>query len=125
MNNNPIFQLIQQSLRVTIGATTSLLETIQDPQKRSVTLSELQTQLQQKTLEWSEKGEITEQEARRFVEQLLNKSGKSTSSSWNSSSSTASKTTPTTSVTVESDLKELTDQIIALRNELEQLRQSQ
>lgn len=122
MNVNNLFQVVQQGFRITVGATTSLLETIQDPQKRTKTISELQTELRQKTREWAEKGEITEQEARKMLDNLFRQRG------WQSNSETTSTTRKTDSAAystnVESDLQELTEQIIALRTELEQLRKS-
>ncbi|MBE9168248.1 hypothetical protein IQ238_12230 [Pleurocapsales cyanobacterium LEGE 06147] len=123
MNANSLFQIVQQGFRITVGATTSLLETIQDPQKRAKTISELQTELSQKTREWAQKGEITEQEARRMLDNLFRQRGWRNSETAKTSSET--EFTPySTSENVESDLQELTEQIIALRTELEQLRKS-
>jgi hypothetical protein len=66
MNANNIFQFVQQGFRITVGATASLVETLQDPQKRTEAISEMQTEFNQKADEWAQKGEITEQEARRM-----------------------------------------------------------
>ncbi len=123
MNNNSFFQVIQQGFRVTVGATASLIETIQDPQKRTEKFSELQTELEQRTQEWAQKGELTEQEARKIIDNLLSQRG------WSNSGSGRSNNEPTSSATpkdggVQSDLAELTEQIIALREELENLQQS-
>ena len=122
-NNNP-FQLIQQGYQIAVGATATLLETLQDPQKRESALSELQSQWNQRTQEWLEKGEVTEQEARRTVEQLFNKQKGTPSSETASSSSPTTVTTPPSDTRIQTELKNLTDQIIALRTELEQSRQS-
>jgi polyhydroxyalkanoate synthesis regulator phasin len=124
MNNNNILQFVQQGFRVTVGATASFLETIQDPQKRAEAISEMQTELTQKAGEWAQKGEITEQEARKIIEKLFRQQN------WTKTSATSSTTSevvysPNNSTdNVESELQELTQQIIALRNELEQLRKS-
>ncbi|MGK7877406.1 MAG: hypothetical protein AB4426_30135 [Xenococcaceae cyanobacterium] len=124
MNSNNLFELIHQGFRVTVGATASLLETIQDPQKRETTLSELQTEFNQRTQEWAEKGESTEKEARRVIDDILNKQrGQKGSGETVSNSEPASNSTTTTNANVQSELKELTEQIVALKTELEQLRQ--
>jgi polyhydroxyalkanoate synthesis regulator phasin len=125
MNANNLFQVVQQGFRITVGATASLLETIQDPQKRAETISELQTELSQKTREWAQKGEITEQEARRMLDNLFRQRGWQTNSEATRTSSETESTPYSTSENVESNLQELTEQIIALRTELEQLRKSE
>ncbi|WGT67265.1 hypothetical protein [cyanobacterium endosymbiont of Epithemia clementina EcSB] len=78
-----------------------------------------------KAQEWARKGEITEQEARRLVDKWLNQQQyrqSSTSTNKNddyklSISSGGNKDTQET-------VKKLTEQVIALRTELENLRQS-
>ena len=119
MNNNNLFQIAQQGFRVTIGAATSLVETVQNPQKRTEILSQIQADLSQKTQEWSEKGEVTEQEAKQFLDSLFNKQSGGVNYQETPSYSTTESQTNTTS-----DLQQLTDDIIALRKELEQIRQS-
>ena len=119
MNNNNLFQIAQQGFRVTIGAATSLVETVQNPQKRTEILSQIQADLSQKTQEWSEKGEVTEQEAKQFLDSLFNKQ----TAGVNHQETPSYSTEPQTNTT--SDLQQLTDEIIALRRELEQIRQSQ
>lgn len=122
-SNNDFFSFIQQGFRVTVGATASLIETIQDPTKRETTLSQLKQDLQQRTNEWAEKGETTEQEARRVLDELLNKSTDTTSkNTTDNNSQSGSASTPKTST--EADLKALTEQVVALRTELEALRRS-
>ncbi|MEB3309841.1 MAG: thylakoid-associated protein [Snowella sp.] len=122
MDKNTVFQTLQQGVRVTVGATASLLETLQDPQKRNTTLSELQSQLSQQTQLWAEKGLVTEEEARRLVDAWL---AKQKSSANSTSSNPSSSTSPSSSVTfnnAQSEIQALTEQLIALKNELEQAR---
>lgn len=118
MQNNTLLQIAQQGFRVTVGAATSLVETVQNPQKRNELLSQMQTDLSQKTQEWAEKGEVTEQEARKFLDNLFNNQGLGVNRQEAQSSSTASRSNTT------SDLQQLTDEIISLRKELEQIRQA-
>ncbi|AFZ36322.1 hypothetical protein Sta7437_2798 [Stanieria cyanosphaera PCC 7437] len=125
MNNNNLFQFVQQGFHVAVGAATDLCETFADPQKRTETISNLQTELSEKTGKWAEKGQITEQEARRNLETFLSQRGwQKTATTSQSTTETVSNPSPTDNK-VQSELQELTEQIIALRNELEKLRQSE
>ena len=71
MNTDNLTQLLQQSFRLTLGATASLVETLQDPQKRTDNLDRMQSELSHLATEWAAKGEMTEQEARNFVNNFL------------------------------------------------------
>ncbi|HAC65663.1 MAG TPA: hypothetical protein DCF68_19555 [Cyanothece sp. UBA12306] len=125
MNNNNLLELLQQSFRIGVGATTSVLETLQDPQKRSETLSDLQNQLTQQFQEWSDKGEVTEQEARRVVDQWLNQKQETTNKASTSGHNNAeSSPSPTSRGKVQGEIQQLTEQVITLRQELEKSRQS-
>ena len=127
MNNNSFIQAIQQGFRVTVGATASLVETLQDSQKRTEAFSEIQAELEQKTKEWAQKGEVTEQEARKIIDNVLSQRGwaKKSGVANNNNESTSTSNTAPRSNSVQSDLAELTEQIIALREELEELRKSE
>lgn len=127
MNSNNLLQLLQTGFRVSLGATTSLVETLQDPQKRQENLTQLTTELSQRVTEWAQKGEITEQEARKFVEELFRQqrsAGSSPSTGTASDTVTTSPTSPA-SPNVQLELEELTAQISAIRTELEKLRDSE
>lgn len=127
MNSNNLLQLLQTGFRVSLGATTSLVETLQDPQKREENLSQLTTELSQRVTEWAQKGEITEQEARRFIEELFRQQRSAGSPPPTGTSSETVTTSPTTpaSPSVQLELEELTAQISAIRTELEKLRDSE
>lgn len=123
MNPDTFAQIFQKSLRVTIGATASLVEMLQDPERREENLTRLRTDFGQLANEWEIKGESTESEARNFVNSLLSQpfnSSSSTSSDYQTTVSTTA--TPVTSPDVQRDLQELTAQIAAIRSELERLR---
>lgn len=132
MNPENLMELVQKSFRVTVGATTSLLETLQDPQKRQEVTSKLQSEWNQLADEWAEKGAITEQEARRFVDSFLarQRGGVSSNTTNNTTDSQPSEPIPTTAVPVselsmpdvQAELQELTAQLAALREELESLK---
>lgn len=99
MNTDTFFQMLQQTFLVGVGVTAELLETLQDAQKRNQTLSTLQKDIARKTQEWAQKGEITEQEARRFVDQWLSQQKNPT---------TPKDSSPTTKKNVESEIQQLT-----------------
>lgn len=150
MNSDTLIQILQNGLRLTLGATTSLIEVvqdsekrtenlahlqqevsqtatslveaIQDPQKREANLTKLRQEWHQLSEEWVAKGEITEQEARNFVNNLL--SQRSGSQPGANSGATKTTTAPTTSPEVQTELQDLIDQIAALRTELENERKS-
>ena len=116
MNSDTLTQLLQKGFRVTLGATASLVEALQDPEHRQEKLSRLTSDFGQLTEEWEAKGATTEQEARNFVDNL-----------WRQSSVTpppSSSAVPVDSPDpgVQEDLQELTAQIAAMRAEIEKLR---
>lgn len=129
MNVDNLTKMIHQGFRVTLGATSSLIEILQDPQKRETNLENIRSQLNELAQEWAEKGAITEEEARTFVDTLFSKSESTKSTEVNSSTIT----TPTDSTesgvsssqTNEiTEIQNLTSQIAKLREELQRLRES-
>ena len=126
MNSDNLSQLMQQGFRITLGATASLVETLQNPQKRSDNLDSIRSELNHLTTEWASKGEITEQEARDFVNNLLTQMNHQGNSSTSSTQSNPVSNTPTQTVpsSVELEVQELTVQLAAIRAELEKLRNS-
>jgi polyhydroxyalkanoate synthesis regulator phasin len=123
MDKTTLFQTLQQGLHVTVGATATLIETIQDPLKRNETLSELQDTFQQQTEQWAEKGLVTEEEARRLMDSWLAKYKPPTATT-NGGSTGATEGGNITYTNAQSEIQDLTEQIIALKAELEQTRES-
>jgi polyhydroxyalkanoate synthesis regulator phasin len=119
MDKTTLFQTLQQGLHVTVGATATLIETIQDPQKRTETLSELQSTLHQQAQQWSEKGLVTEEEARRLIDSWL---AKYKPANDNGGAKGATEGGNITYTNAQSEIQDLTEQIIALKAELEQAR---
>jgi polyhydroxyalkanoate synthesis regulator phasin len=70
MNSDNLVQLVQKSFRITLGATTSLVEVLQNPEKRQENFSEMRSKLNERMEDWETKGEVTEQEARKFVDTM-------------------------------------------------------
>ncbi len=126
MNNNNIFQTVRKGFQITVGATASVVETLQDPQKRSAAFTEIQSELDQKSREWAQKGEKTELEVRQILDNLLAQQGWRTSRQETAGSDRNSSDPTNTSngQNIQSEIQDLTEQIISLRNQLEDLRKS-
>lgn len=115
MNSDTLNQLLQKGFRVTLGATATLIETLQDPQSRDANLSKLTSELSQLAEIWEAKGATTEVEARNFVNSL-----------WQQRQTTPSAVettaTPVPPSGIQQDLEALTSQIAQIRAEIEKLR---
>ncbi|NER02634.1 MAG: hypothetical protein F6K17_08345 [Okeania sp. SIO3C4] len=122
MNPDNLTQLLQKGFRVTLGATSFFIETVQDSTKRDENLNKLSGDFNQLTEEWADRGEMTEQEARNFVDTILNQQN----SQVNTDSTTVSSGPTSTFVSsdVQEDLLELTQEIADLRADLQKLQES-
>jgi polyhydroxyalkanoate synthesis regulator phasin len=139
MNPDSLIQIAQKGLRVTLGATSTLIETLQDPLRREESLSRLRTEFGQLAEEWEVKGEETEREARDFVDNVLSQRFNRTAPPSSTAGSTAPGSpppssppgsAPSTDTTVppsevQRDLQDLTEQLAAIRAELQKLREEQ
>lgn len=123
MNNN-LTNLLQQGFHMTLGATASLVETLQDPQKRTENLSQISSELGNMAHEWVAKGEMTEQEARDFVSNFLNQQRNQRPATQTPNSTVSTTSTQVAPPEVQLYLQELTAQLAAIRTELEKLRNS-
>ena len=125
MNSNNLLQLVQTGFRVTLGVTTSAIETLQDSQKLQEMFSQFNSDMKQQMEAWAEKGEVTEQEARKMMDNIWSQSGQTTSSAASTTIDIVSETPNTTGSSVESEIQNLTEQIVNLRQELESLREGE
>ena len=129
MNN--VTDFVQKGFRTSLGAASFLVETLQDPNKRDENLQKLNSNFNsmdfsQLTEEWAEKGEVTEREARTFVDNMLQQKGSESSSNSEDISDFPSNTTNDNAAgsNLQDELQELTAEIIALRTELQQYQES-
>ncbi|HEY9296320.1 MAG TPA: hypothetical protein VIQ31_08110 [Phormidium sp.] len=123
MNSDSLIQFLQTGFRLSVGATAAVIESLQDSQKREEIASLLmQSEFSQLAAELTKKGEITEQEAREFVDSLWQQQNNRTSSDAPGTSTTTTTDNPVASPNVQQELQELTAQVAALRAELEELR---
>ena len=125
MNPDTITQFFQKGFRVTLGAATSLIETLQDPKGQTEKFSEIGTDFGRLTEELETKGETTEQEARKLVDNMVTQMPNPFSPSSSSSSQATTVNTVATPVAdsnVQADLQALTEQLASIRQEIEDLR---
>lgn len=124
MNPDNLTQIIQKGFRVTLGATSFLIETVQDSTKRDENLNKLSTDFNQLTEEWADRGEMTEQEARNFVDTILNQQNNQLNTDSTTVSSSPTSASGFASSDVQEDLLELTQEIANLRADLQKLQES-
>lgn len=136
MDTIDLEKLIQQGYYVTLGATSSLLEVIQDPIKREENLRMWGRTFNELSQDLAAKGVSTEAEARSYVDSFIAQRVNGTKPQEETTSLTTVNTTAesveetnaeASSAKVKSsmrdEIQELTDQLTNLRAELEQLRQ--
>lgn len=139
MDTIDLEKLFQRGYYVTLGATSSLLEVIQDPIKREENLQRLGRSFDQITQELAEKGVTVEAEARSYVDNFIAQQVNGSSSAKSATNSDNGLTTVNTTAqtidenspsnteskvkaSVRDEIQELTEQLANLRSELEQLR---
>ncbi len=124
MYPDDLSQNLQKGFRVTLGATASLIEALQDPENSSQKFSELGGDVNRLTEELEVKGETTEREARQFVDSLLSQvPNPFDSSSANGGGPTITTVaSPVAEGAVQSDLEALTLELAAIRSEIEALK---
>jgi polyhydroxyalkanoate synthesis regulator phasin len=140
MDTIDLEKLLQKGYYVTLGATSSLIEVIQDPSKREENFKRLSLSFEEITQELADKGVITEAEARSYMDKFIAQQVNGASA--DESPASGLTTVTTTAKTVEDgvvdqdsakadkkvkasmrdEIAELTQQLAGLRSELEQLR---
>ena len=144
MDTIDLSKLMQRSYYITLGATSSLLEVIQDPTKREENFKRLSRSFDDITQELAEKGVTTEAEARSYVDKFIVQqvNGSPTNNAESAGLTTVTTTVTTTAKTVDDsipddllnkpnkkvkasmrdEIQDLTEQLASLRSELEQFR---
>lgn len=115
-NANNAINLLKKGFHVTLGATSSLVESIQDPIKREENLAQLRMGPNEFAEVLAEKGAVTEVEARRFVDSVVAQYTPSASSSSTGTASASS--SPSIDPTLQLELQDLTKQLAELRTQL-------
>jgi polyhydroxyalkanoate synthesis regulator phasin len=125
MNSDTLTDTLQKGFRLTLGATASLLEALQDPQGSSRKFSELSTDMDRLTEELEAKGAVTEQEARQFVDGMLTQVPNlfNQGSAAPQSRTVYTVATPVSDPSIQPELEALTQQLAEIRREIETLKQ--
>ncbi|QQE66121.1 hypothetical protein GFS31_28180 [Leptolyngbya sp. BL0902] len=122
MTPDPVTTTIQKGFRVTLGATATLLEVIQDPQSSSERFSALGSDVSRLAETLETKGEVTEREARQFVDGLLSQLPTPFSNTPGTPSTVDAVATPVADPAVQDDLATLTQELADLRQAIETLK---
>lgn len=109
-SRNPI-ELLQKGYYATLGVATSVVESIQDQEKRQENIAQLRLDFSQLAEIWADKGKVTETEARKFVDIVLERP--------DAPSSSPESTSPSSRRRIEDDLISLTETLAAIRQDLE------
>ena len=126
MNADSVFQYLQQGARIALGATASLGETLQDPQQREQLVAALSQQLSEKAQEFSQKGEVTEREARQQLERWLDGQAQQGSNSPEQPSAATASPPPSAAApaSTQDEIRQMIETLGTLRGELARYRQS-
>lgn len=116
MNSDTAMDLLKKGFRITLGASTSLVESIQDPLKREENLAQMQSNPTAFAEQLAEKGAVAEVEARRFVDSVVTQYGGSSSTPSGNGPSPA--TTSSIDPSLERALRDLTAELAQIRSEL-------
>lgn len=132
MNTDTLTELLQKGYRVTLGAASSAVEAIQDPQRAAADFSEIGTDWERLADKLEVRGALTEKEARNFVEGVTSQMPepfRSASSPFTQSAPPEPKTvttvaTPVIDTELKNEVESLTAELIAMRQEIEVLKQN-
>jgi polyhydroxyalkanoate synthesis regulator phasin len=116
MNSDTAMDFLKKGFRITLGASTSLVESIQDPLKREENLAQMQSDPNAFAEQLAEKGAVAEVEARRFVDSVVTQYGGSSSPATSNGPSPA--TTSSIDPSLERALRDLTAELAQIRSEL-------
>ncbi|MEO1619416.1 MAG: hypothetical protein AAFU53_00130 [Cyanobacteria bacterium J06632_3] len=130
MNTDSLLELVQKGYRVTLGAASTAVEAVQDPQRTADEFSAIGTDWQRLADKLEVRGALTEKEARDFVEGVTSQMPepfRSMSSSFDQSTPSEPPTvttvaTPVVDTELQAEVASLTDELVAIRQEIEALK---
>lgn len=130
MNTDTLTELLQKSYRVTLGAASSAVEAIQDPERAAADFSEIGTDWERLADKLEVRGALTEKEARNFVEGVTSQMPEPfrSASPFTPGAPAEPRTvttvaTPVVDTELKSEVESLTAELIAMRQEIEALKQ--
>lgn len=117
MDENNVTDVLKKGFQVTLGAATSLAESLQDERKREENLSQLNLGFDKVAEIWAEKGAVTEVEGRKMIDSMMEQYGPNSNASSTSGTTT---TSPGVDPVLHQELRDLTTQLAAIRTEIAQ-----
>lgn len=131
MNTDTLLELFQKGYRVTLGAASSAVEAVQDPQRAANDFSDIGGDFHRLADKLEVRGALTEKEARDFVEGVVSQMPepfRSVSANFTQQENTVPKTVTTVAIPVvdaelQSEVESLTAELIAMRAEIDALKQ--
>lgn len=134
MNTDTFVELLQKGYRVTLGAASSAVEAVQDPQRAADEFSAVGTDWQRLADKLEVRGALTEKEARDFVDGVVSQMPdpiRSVSENFANSSKGSSEpktvttvATPVVEAGLQAEVESLTAELIEMRKEIEALKQA-
>ncbi len=131
MNTDSFIELLQKGYRVTLGAASSAVEAVQDPQRAADEFSAVGTDFNRLADKLEVRGALTEKEARDFMEGVVSQMPepfRSVSSTFVDNTTPQEPKTVTTVATpvvdagLQAEVESLTAELIAMRKEIDELR---
>jgi hypothetical protein len=118
MNSDNPMNLLKKGFHVTLGATSSLVESLQDPIKREENLAQLRGNPSDFAEVLAERGAVAEVEARKLVDSVVAQYAPSAVSTSTPSPASAMSHPPSIDPNLQIELKEFTKQLAELRQQL-------
>lgn len=130
MNTDSLLELVQKGYRVTLGAASTAVEAVQDPQRVSDEFSSIGNDWERLADKLEVRGALTEKEARDFVEGVSSQMPepfRSATSPFNTGKQDEPPTvttvaTPVVDTELQAEVTSLTAELIAIREEIEALK---
>ncbi|NJL86511.1 MAG: hypothetical protein HC886_11870 [Leptolyngbyaceae cyanobacterium SM1_1_3] len=124
MNSDSFTELLQKGFRIALGATASLVEAVQDPARQSERFSEINGDWNRLSEDLESKGTVAEQEARQMVDSMMAQIPGPFSQSRPTHTPVSTVNMPTVEVSLQTEIKILTQELEAIRRDIIQLNQS-
>jgi polyhydroxyalkanoate synthesis regulator phasin len=119
MDENNVTDVLKKGFQVTLGAATSLAESLQDERKREENISQLNLGFDKVTEIWAEKGAVTEIEGRKMIDSMMEQYGPN-SNTYSTPGTTPTSTSPGLDPGLHQEIRDLTTQLAAIRMDLTQ-----
>jgi len=122
MEFETLTQMLQKGFRVTLGAASSAVDALQDPQRTSEKFSTIGPDFERLTDELEVRGALTEKEAREFVDNLNLEFPNPFVPTPAGNATVNTTATPVVDAGLQAEIASLTEQLVSIRQEIEDLK---